>query len=105
MRFLCVTIRSHSNIHLVGHREVLRKSVDMNTPWVREIFQVNIGVAERIQQDVLTIQKGTRLSDDRFVLWGGLFTLPLAKEHGWAMGVELVDSAIKPKKLRARNPR
>ena len=31
----------------------------------------------------------------------GLFTLPLAKEHGWAMGVELVDSAIQRAKKSA----
>ena len=58
---------------LVGHREIIEKVGGYEyTLGSGDFFQVNIGVAERIQQDVLTIFKRVRrLSDDRFVLWGG----------------------------------
>ena len=67
-----------------------------------DFFQVNIGVAEQIQQDVLEISKGYVDYPMIDLYCGvGLFTLPLAKEHGWAMGIELVDGAIKRAKHSA----
>ena len=88
---------------LVGQREIIENVGGYEyTLGSGDFFQVNIGVAERIQQDVLRISKGYVDYPMIDLYCGvGLFTLPLAKEHGWAMGVELVDSAIQRAKRSA----
>lgn len=88
---------------LVGRREITETVGGFQyTLGSGDFFQVNIGVAERIQQDVLEIS--TEYGDYPMIdlyCGVGLFTLPLAKRHGWAMGIELVDGAIKRAKQSA----
>jgi 23S rRNA (uracil1939-C5)-methyltransferase len=67
-----------------------------------DFFQVNIAVAARLQRDVL--EHARAFSDYPMIdlyCGAGFFTLPLAKEHGWAMGIELVNGAIQNAKRAA----
>ena len=67
-----------------------------------DFFQVNIAVAAQLQRDVL--EHARSFSDFPMVdlyCGAGFFTLPLAKEHGWAMGIELVNGAIQNAKRSA----
>ena len=90
---------------LVGQRQITEKVGGFEyTLGSGDFFQVNIDVAEQIQTDVVEISK--RYVDYPMIdlyCGVGLFTLPLAKEHGWAMGIELVDGAIKRAKQAAAN--
>jgi len=88
---------------IVGKREIVEKIGGIDyIIGSGDFFQVNIGVAERLQQDVLEMSKQYVDYPMIDLYCGvGLFTLPLAKEHGWAMGIELVDGAIRRAKEAA----
>ncbi len=88
---------------LVGKREIVERIGGINYQiGAGDFFQVNIRVAERLQQDVLAMSKA--YSDYPMIdlyCGVGLFSLALAKEHGWAMGIEQVDGAIRRAKQSA----
>ena len=88
---------------IVGKREVIEQVGGIDyVIGSGDFFQVNIDVAERLQQDVLEMSKQYVDYPMIDLYCGvGLFTLPLAKEHGWAMGIELVDGAIRRAKAAA----
>jgi 23S rRNA (uracil1939-C5)-methyltransferase len=88
---------------IVGQREITEKVGGIEyIIGSGDFFQVNIDVAERLQKDVLEISKEYAEYPMIDLYCGvGLFTLPLAKMHGWAMGVELVDTAIERAKKSA----
>jgi 23S rRNA (uracil1939-C5)-methyltransferase len=60
-----------------------------------DFFQVNPFVAERLQKDVLEASRAF-VGHPMIDLYSGVgfFTTALAKEHGWAMGVEAITSAV-----------
>ena len=89
---------------LIGQREVTERLGGIEYQiGSGDFFQVNIHVAERLQQDVLALSKSYREFPMIDLYCGvGLFTLPLAKEHGWAMGIEMVDGAIRRAKDSAQ---
>ena len=88
---------------LVGKREITERLGGIEYRiGAGDFFQVNIPVAERLQQDVLEISKSYREHPMIDLYCGvGLFTLALGKEHGWAMGIEQVDGAIQRGKQSA----
>ena len=68
-----------------------------------DFFQVNLDIAEKLQQDVIEASKqfsGYPMID--LYCGVGFFTLALAKEHGWALGIEGVASAIERAKSNAQ---
>ena len=68
-----------------------------------DFFQVNLDVAERLQKDVVEASRqfqGYPMID--LYCGVGFFTLALAKEHGWALGIEGVSSAIERAKANAK---
>jgi|GEM_PF-766418 len=89
---------------LIGKREITERLGGIEYQiGSGDFFQVNIQVAERLQQDVLELSKSYREFPMIDLYCGvGLFTLPLAKEHGWAMGIEMVDGAIRRAKESAQ---
>lgn len=68
-----------------------------------DFFHANPSVADRIARDVLaaTADLSERPVVDLFCGVGGL-SVPLARQHGWALGVELQPSAVERARENAR---
>lgn len=68
-----------------------------------DFFQANPGTADRLVRDVVSSLAEHRARPIVDLYCGvGTFTLPLAKAHGWALGVEVVPSAVKRAEESAR---
>ena len=67
-----------------------------------DFFQINLSIAERLQQDVIEASRqftGYPMID--LYCGVGFFTLALSREHGWALGIEGAGSAIERAKRNA----